>query len=77
MEASARAMSNDPELVQKAEDLAAMGHVKALEQIQRFRPVCDADGYPLVGNVMRKGPSPREEVKAFCAVVRQRERGHG
>ena len=75
--ASARPMSNDPGLVEKADELAAMGHARALTQMARFRPVCDAEGFPLVGNVIRKGPSPREEVKAFCAAVRRRERGNG
>jgi hypothetical protein len=35
-----------------------------------FRPLCDKDGYPLVGNLNRKAPSPGTAPSAFCASVR-------
>ncbi|MFT3768951.1 MAG: hypothetical protein QM820_26215 [Minicystis sp.] len=65
-----RRMSEDPALLALASDLANDGKEKALAQVPRYRPLCDADGYPLVGNVMRKGAS--YQPSAFCAVVRER-----
>lgn len=44
----------------------------ALTRIAHYRPLCDARGYPLVGNVIRKGPSPRVQPSALCASVRSR-----
>jgi len=45
------------------------GRQRALEQIPRFRPLCDADGYPLVGNI---GNKPRAfQPSQFCAEVRK------
>ncbi len=46
---------------------------QAVQHMDRFRPLCDADGYPVVGNVMTKAvPEPAPEAVAFCAEVRAR-----
>lgn len=44
------------------------GQEKALIGMERFRALCDADGYPLVGNVASKGM--RYEVADYCQDVR-------
>src|SRR5689334_19963994 len=36
------------------EELFNGGREKALANVAHFRPLCDKDGYPLVGNVIRK-----------------------
>jgi hypothetical protein len=66
-----RSMSKDPALLALAEDLATGGKEQALAQAARFRAICDADGYPLVGNVMRK--DARYQPSAFCATVREKK----
>lgn len=40
----------------------------ALQQ-PRFRPLCDEDGYPLVGNIASKGTFTQPS--AYCASVRR------
>ncbi len=50
---------------------------EALAQAPRFRPLCDAQGYPLVGNVARKGGDSGDkvlQVSQFCRELRQRKR---
>lgn len=42
----------------------------ALERRDHFRPLCDAKGYPLVGNINSKGGTTATE---FCAAVREIE----
>jgi hypothetical protein len=55
--------SREPE--GRAAVVAAMAH---------FRPLCDAEGYPLVGNVSSKwNNNPPMQPSAFCAVVREKE----
>jgi hypothetical protein len=44
------------------------GEVKAKAEMGRFRALCDAQGYPLVGNVANKGM--RYDVASFCTDVR-------
>jgi hypothetical protein len=45
---------------------------KALQQMAHFRPLCDRDGYPLVGNVMRKAPDDEQyRVSQLCEEVRK------
>ena len=41
----------------------------------RFRPLCDAEGYPLVGNVANKGE--RYDVSEYCADLRTTLPRHG
>lgn len=40
----------------------------ALASMPRFRPLCDSEGYPLVGNIATKGSF--YSVQAFCGEVR-------
>lgn len=40
----------------------------ALAQIERFRCLCDEQGYPLVGNINAKGTT----ASAFCAALREK-----
>jgi len=68
----ARPMSRDPALLSLANDLAQAGREKALAEVSRFRPLCDADGYPLVGNVTRK--DARYQPSSFCATVREEKK---
>lgn len=52
-------------------ELIAAGRVGATTQRARFRPLCDADGYPLVGNLVRKGDDSADyQPSAFCTDVR-------
>jgi hypothetical protein len=53
-----------------AQELDAAGPEQALQQVPHFRPICDKDGYPLVGNVQRKSAHPGHQPSAFCAGVR-------
>ena len=46
----------------------------AQQREAHFRPLCDADGYPLVGNVLTKAPSGVQP-SVFCADVRAKRAG--
>jgi hypothetical protein len=50
------------------------GEKGARADMDRFRPLCDAEGYPLVGNVSGKTKGPNKEElyqpSQFCAAVR-------
>jgi MFS transporter, PPP family, 3-phenylpropionic acid transporter len=56
-------------LIKLRGELLSTGREKAQEKPGYFRPLCDRDGYPLVGNMASKGPvyQPSE----FCADVRK------
>jgi hypothetical protein len=43
----------------------------AKQQRAKFRPLCDADGYPLVGNIRSKGDDDRMQPSALCELVRE------
>ncbi len=43
---------------------------------KKFRPLCDADGFPLVGNINNKGDRGMT-VSEFCGQVRTAETKHG
>lgn len=73
--ASARAPSipkREPSaaLLALRDKLLELSRAQAQKQATAFRPLCDADGYPLVGNVVRKKPTL--EPSTFCADVRER-----
>jgi hypothetical protein len=59
-------------LIELRGKLFSAGEANALADVPKFRPLCDAEGYPLVGNMIRK--SNVYQPSAFCAVVRARER---
>jgi hypothetical protein len=52
-------------------ELIGAGHDKAQAGFARFRALCDADGYPLVGNLV--GKRGVYQPSEFCSDVRKRE----
>jgi hypothetical protein len=69
--ASARIPPDDPALLPLREELFQAGRAGALAHQDHFRPLCDADGYPLVGNVIRKVATPDYLPSQFCQEVRK------
>jgi hypothetical protein len=61
---------DDPKLLALRAELAPLDAKEAEQKKGHFRPLCDADGYPLVGNVARKGDGRFMDPSAFCALVR-------
>jgi hypothetical protein len=57
------------ELLDLRASLINAGRDGARREIERFRPLCDRDGYPLVGNVANK--ENMYQPSAFCADVRK------
>jgi hypothetical protein len=53
-------------------DLLRAGHDKAQADLARYRPLCDKDGYPLVGNLANK--KNMYQPSQFCAELRGREK---
>ncbi|MBK8257985.1 MAG: hypothetical protein IPK82_35635 [Polyangiaceae bacterium] len=52
------------------DELVSLGRIeKALLKKEHFRPLCDKDGYPLVGNVVT-GKGPQVMPSQFCSVLR-------
>lgn len=66
-----RAMSEDPALLALRDELLTSGRAGALAKTAHFRPLCDKDGYPLVGNLVRKTPKPEFQPSEFCSEVRR------
>jgi len=60
----------DPALVKLRDALAVDEHDKALASMAHYRPLCDAQGYPLVGNLQRKSGQPEYQVSELCTEVR-------
>jgi hypothetical protein len=60
------ATSQDPALLALRQELSEKNRDEVLAQPARFQPLCDKDGYPLVGNLMRKTATPSYEPSAFC-----------
>jgi hypothetical protein len=56
------------QLIELRSELFEAGEAKALEQMPRFRALCDDQGYPLVGNAVRKNEV--FQPSQFCAAVR-------
>jgi hypothetical protein len=66
-----RAASADPALVALRDELLPKSRDEAFAALSHYRPLCDHDGFPLVGNVIRKTPTnytPSE----FCSDLRKR-----
>lgn len=63
--------AEDPALQALRDELLNSGRVKAVAAIEHFRPLCDKDGYPLVGNVLRKSPHAEYQPSQLCAEVRR------
>jgi hypothetical protein len=71
-----RPLSNDPALVALRGELAGAGRAGALAKVTHFRPLCDKDGYPLVGNVVMgkaEHPGDHYQPSAFCGELRQKQ----
>jgi hypothetical protein len=71
------------ELIELRGELVDAGEQTALQTIARFRPLCDAEGYPLVGNILPKDgadappmapPPEMYQPSAFCEDVRSGQR---
>ena len=69
---SAPLASTDPKLLGLGIELGSTDRAKALANLDHFRPLCDANGYPLVGNFPSKGMEPTNPlpVADVCAQVR-------
>jgi hypothetical protein len=61
-----------PALLQLRMDLIKAGHDKAQADVSRYRPLCDKDGYPLVGNMV--GKRGVYQPSEFCSDVRKLEK---
>lgn len=61
----------DPSLVALRDELRAEKLDAARAKMAHYRPLCDKDGYPLVGNMVRKSPKPELQPSELCAVVRE------
>jgi hypothetical protein len=60
-----------PALVKLRAELHAMTHDNAVKALPRFRALCDADGYPLVGNIATKGEDDRIQPSEACRLLRE------
>ena len=58
-----------PSLLGLRDEMADKGRAEALRHPERYRPLCDADGYPLVGNLVRKDPDAYAPSQ-FCKDLR-------
>lgn len=58
-------------LIELRGELISTGRDKAHASVGRFRALCDADGYPLVGNMV--GKRGVYQPSEFCGDVRKRE----
>ena len=61
----------DRHLLDLRRQLANQDRESALAKMKVFRPLCDAHGYPLVGNLAVK--APMFQTSDFCAAVREAE----
>ena len=55
--------TRNPHLQSLNEELSMTALRSALSQSSRFAPLCDENGYPLVGNIVSKGGTTASE---FC-----------
>ena len=60
-----------PELIKLRAELFHLDKDAAKQQKTKFRSLCDADGYPLVGNIRSKGDDDRLQPSALCELVRE------
>jgi hypothetical protein len=63
-----------PALLQLRTELRAMTHENAVKALPRFRALCDADGYPLVGNIATKGEDERIQPSQACRLLREQSK---
>jgi hypothetical protein len=54
------------------DEMSQLARDEALGKMAHFRPLCDRDGYPLVGNLMRKAPDSEQYLPSqLCEEVRK------
>jgi hypothetical protein len=58
----------NPRLLALRDELAPKTEAEVRANQAHFRPLCDKDGYPLVGNLARKAPD--YQVSTFCSELR-------
>jgi len=63
--------SENPDLTQLAYELKGTSLEQAMRD-RHFRPLCDAQGFPLVGNVVSK--VDMTDVSTFCSEVRRQHK---
>lgn len=63
----------DPKLLQLRDEMFGLPRDKVMADTARFRPLCDKDGYPLVGNLMRKVPEQGPQPSELCAEIRKKK----
>lgn len=68
---AARRRAKSPTLLALREELLQGGRTAALAKVAHFKPLCDKNGYPLVGNLMRKTPEAQYQPSAFCGELRK------
>lgn len=61
----------DPKLVALRTELEDSMREDVMKQLAHYRPLCDQDGYPLVGNLARK--SPGMEPSELCSEIRKQK----
>jgi hypothetical protein len=67
---SRNAKAEKAKLYALRDELVPLAMKKIEKQKDHFRPLCDADGYPLVGNVHPKTFHGETEPGEFCELVR-------
>jgi len=60
-----------PALLKLRSELRGMTRDTAVKVLPRFRALCDADGYPLVGNIATKGEDDRMQPSEACRLLRE------
>jgi len=58
-----------PAVITLRNDLFAMTPEEAAKALPRFKALCDADGYPLVGNIIQKGEDNRMQASRACEIL--------
>ena len=66
------ARAEDPALLALRNELLPKTQEEAFASLAHYRPLCDRDGFPLVGNVARKA-ARNYKPSEFCGDVRKRE----
>lgn len=69
--AMAETVSREEERQRLVGELVPLTATQALARLEHFRPLCDDEGFPLVGNVMRKAPVETQPSE-LCGLVRAR-----
>jgi len=63
--------AEDPALAALRDELLPKSRDEAFASLAHYRPLCDREGFPLVGNVVRKTPS-NYKPSEFCSDLRKR-----